>query len=81
MELETLEVANILQKRLTHLKMSKQSLDFFTNGRNNIDLKMYTGYCSDAFVVPEEYGRRIVDLLYELLDEETKRLEQQFKEL
>lgn len=81
MELETLQKAEKIKKQLSRLKRSKEVLDFFTEGKDEIYLQVYVESSSEAFIVPKEFGRTVIDLIYDLLDKETKKVEQQFKEL
>jgi len=81
MELETLEKATFLKERLVRLKRSKESLDKLTEGKDDIYLCIYIEQLSDPFVVPKEYGREVINLIFSLIEKETNNLEQQFKEL
>ena len=81
MELDILEKANDINKRLSNLKKSKEHLTYFTKENEQVELRIYVGNSTDAFVIPKSISKRVIDLLHELLDEKTKELEQQFKEL
>lgn len=81
MELEKLAKANELEKRLLRYKKSKEHLDYFTKDKEHIVIHMYIGGSGEPFVVPEPLAKRVTDLLHEMLNEQIKEVEQQFKSL
>lgn len=80
MELEKLKKCEELQKDLCRLYTSKGHLAYFTKD-DDTPLRIYVGKSSDAFVVPKQIAGKLIDYLFNLLEDKIKELEQQFKEI
>lgn len=81
MELEKFKKCEELQKDLCRLYRSKEHLAYFTKDGDDTPLRIYVGKSSDAFVVPKQIAGKLIDYLFNLLEDKIKELEQEFTEL
>jgi hypothetical protein len=62
------------------LKVSKRILDKLTEGKDEMSLTFHIEGAYDPYIIPKEFSMKVIELIYDLLNKEIKKVEQQLKE-